>query len=161
MARVSLFNSPLLLGFEHFEDIVDQITKKSADGYPPYNIEQISGGRLRITLAVAGFAESDLSVEVTNSQLEIRGRHLDDGDVGGVFLHRGIAARQFRRAFILADGLEVDSAELINGLLNIDLVRPEPETRVRKVVIKMAGGSRSSQISVDPHADRTKDKTVD
>ncbi len=161
MARVSLFNSPLLLGFEHFEDIVDQITKKSADGYPPYNIEQISGGRLRITLAVAGFAESDLSVEVTNSQLEIRGRHLDDGDVGGVFLHRGIAARQFRRAFVLADGLEVAGAELINGLLNIDLVRPEPETRVRTVAIETASKSRSSQISVDPQTDRTKNETVD
>lgn len=161
MARVSLFNSPLMLGFEHFEDIVDQITKRSADGYPPYNIEQISGGRLRITLAVAGFAETDLSIEVRNSQLEICGRHSDDVDVGGVFLHRGIAARQFRRAFVLADGIEVAGAELTNGLLNIDLVRPEPETRVRKVEIKTAGRSRSNRISVGPDTDRAGGKTVD
>lgn len=161
MARASLFNSPLLLGFEHFEDIVDQITKKSADGYPPYNIEQIPDGRLRITLAVAGFSEGDLSIEVRNNQLEVSGGHAGDQDASRVFLHRGIAARQFRRAFVLADGIEVDSAELTNGLLNIDLVRPEPKARVRKVAIKAAGGRQSSRISVDPRADHSTDKSDD
>ena len=160
MARVSLFNSPLMLGFEHFEDIVDQIAKKSADGYPPYNIEQIENGKLRITLAVAGFSEDDLLVEVQNSQLEISGRHSELREDDGVFLHRGIAARQFRRTFVLADGIEVVAAELNHGLLNIDLERPEPAMQVRKVEIKTGGKAGTGQMYVGEDVRRAQNKVV-
>lgn len=135
MARMTLFDSPLLLGFEHFERTLDHVSKKSAEGYPPYNIEQIDGNRLRITLAVAGFAEDDLSVEIIDNQLIIQGNRPDEA-AERVFLHRGIAARQFQRAFVLADGLEVSGAEMDNGLLHIELLRPKPENRVRRVDIK-------------------------
>jgi HSP20 family molecular chaperone IbpA len=161
MARVSLFNSPLMLGFEHFEDIVDQIAKKSADGYPPYNIEQIANGKLRITLAVAGFSEDDLLVEVQNSQLEISGRHSQSREDDGVFLHRGIAARQFRRTFVLADGIEVVAAELNHGLLNIDLERPEPAMHVRKVEIKTRGKAGTGQMYVGEDVRRAQNKVVE
>jgi len=161
MARVSLFNNPLMLGFEHFEDIVNQIAKKSADGYPPYNIEQIANGKLRITLAVAGFSEDDLVVEVQNSQLEISGCHSDSCDSVGVFLHRGIAARQFRRTFVLADGIEVVAAELNHGLLNIDLERPEPAMQVRKVEIKTGSRVGTNKTYVGAGIRRTKNKFVE
>jgi HSP20 family molecular chaperone IbpA len=141
MTRVSLFNSPLLLGFDHFERVLDRVSKTSAEGYPPYNIEQIGDAGLRITLAVAGFAMSDLQVSVEDNQLIIRGRQAED-DQGRVFLHRGIAARQFQRAFVLAEGIDVKSAFLDNGLLHIDLERPLPESRVR--TIKIEGASQSS-----------------
>lgn len=160
MAQVSLFSSPLLLGFEHFEEIVGQITKKSNDGYPPYNIEQVSGGRLRITLAVAGFHENALSVEVNNNQLEIGGRNLDEHD-SRAFLHRGIATRQFKRTFVLAEGIEVIGAELENGLLEIELVRPEPEPRVRTVAIKTGDRNQSRRISIEPEANNISDKAVE
>jgi len=111
MSRVSIFNNPLLLGFDQFERTLDRISKKAADGYPPYNIEQLGEDRLRITLAVAGFGESDLTIETVDNQLLIQGKqHEDDG--GRVYLHRGIAARQFQRAFILSDGIEVAGARL-------------------------------------------------
>ena len=134
MPRVSVFNSPFLLGFERFEQTLDRISKMSAEGYPPYNIEQIGPSSLRITLAVAGFTEPDLSIELEDNQLLIRGRQADDTD--RVYLHRGIAARQFQRNFVLAEGIEIVSAELDNGLLHVDLVRPDPEPRVRKIKIK-------------------------
>ena len=134
MPRVSVFNSPFLLGFEQFEQTLDRISKMSAEGYPPYNIEQIGLNSLRITLAVAGFTETDLSIELEDNQLLIRGRQTDDAD--RVYLHRGIAARQFQRSFVLAEGIEIVGAELDNGLLHIDLVRPEPESRVQKIKIK-------------------------
>ncbi|MCG8543362.1 MAG: Hsp20 family protein [Alphaproteobacteria bacterium] len=144
---MSLFNSPLLLGFEHFEQTLERLSKKAADGYPPYNIERVDDNRLRITLAVAGFGEDDLSIEVVDRQLVIQGkRQEDDGD--RVFLHRGIAARQFQRTFVLADGIEVRGAEIDNGLLHIDIVRPEPESRVRKVEIassKRSGVKKSAR----------------
>ena len=140
MSRMSLFNSPLLLGFEHFERTLDRISKKAADGYPPYNIEQIGENRLRITLAVAGFGEDDLSIEIVDRELVIQGKRLDD-DGDRVFIHRGIAARQFQRTFVLADGIEVQGAELDNGLLHIDVVRPEPDSRVQKV--KIASSKRT------------------
>ena len=126
MTRLSLFNSPLLLGFEHFEQTLDRISKAATDGYPPYNIEQIGDDGLRIVLAVAGFGMDDLSIEVTDNQLVIRGRQTDDED-DRVFLHRGIASRQFQRSFVLADGIEVSAARLDNGLLSIDMHRPKPE----------------------------------
>ena len=134
MPRVSVFNSPFLLGFEQFEQTLDRISKMSAEGYPPYNIEQVGTNSLRITLAVAGFTEADLSIELEDNQLLIRGRQTDDAD--RVYLHRGIAARQFQRSFILAEGIEIVGAELDNGLLHVDLVRPEPEPRVQKIKIK-------------------------
>jgi HSP20 family molecular chaperone IbpA len=140
MSRLSLFNSPLLLGFDHFERALDRVSKISSDGYPPYNIEQLGENCLRITLAVAGFTISDLNITIEDNQLVIRGKQADDAQ--RVYLHRGIAARQFQRSFILAEGIEVRDARLDNGLLHIDLVRPEAESRVRIVEIK--GGSSSS-----------------
>tara|TARA_Y100000588_G_scaffold219657_1_gene233574 strand:- start:38 stop:484 length:447 start_codon:yes stop_codon:yes gene_type:complete len=138
MPRVSVFNSPFLLGFEQFEQTLDRISKMSAEGYPPYNIEQVGENSLRITLAVAGFTESDLSIELEDNQLLIRGRQTDDTD--RVYLHRGIAARQFQRSFVLAEGIEIVGAELDNGLLHVDLVRPEPEPRFQKIKIKRRAG---------------------
>ncbi len=138
MSRLSLFNSPLLLGFDQFERALDRVNKSAADGYPPYNVEQLGENALRITLAVAGFAMSDLSVQVEDNQLVVRGRQKEDKE--RVYLHRGIAARQFQRSFVLADGLEVASAGLDNGLLNIDLVRRTVEAPIRTIAIK-AGNS--------------------
>ena len=129
MPRVSIFNSPLLLGFEQFEQTLDRISKMPAEGYPPYNIEQTGENSLRITLAVAGFAEDDLTIQLEDSQLVVRGRQDDDKE--RVYLHRGIAARQFQRRFVLAEGIEIVGAELDNGLLHVDLVRPAPEARVQ------------------------------
>ena len=128
MSRMSVFNSPLLLGFDHFERTLDRISKSTADGYPPYNIEQTSSDGLRITLAVAGFGSDELSVQIEDSQLVIRGRQIEEDD--RIYLHRGIAARQFLRTFVLAEGIEVVSADLDNGLLHIDLRRPMPASRV-------------------------------
>jgi len=134
MSRLSLFNSPLLLGFDHFERALDRVAKGSTDGYPPYNIEQAAEDRLRITLAVAGFAMEDLSVQIEDNQLVVRGKQTDDQE--RVYLHRGIAARQFQRSFVLADGIVVETASLDNGLLHIDLRRPLSEPKVRKVEIR-------------------------
>lgn len=138
MSRVPSLSSPFLLGFDQLERVLDRVTK-GADGYPPYNIERIEGApgrpdRLRITLAVAGFTRDQLDVTVEESQLTIRGRQVDDGETR-CFIHRGIAARQFQRSFVLADGMEVVGADLKNGLLSIDLVRPEPERVVRRIDI--------------------------
>ena len=139
MTRLSLFSSPLLLGFDQFERALDQVSKAAADGYPPYNVEQVGENALRITLAVAGFTMDDLSVQVEGNQLVVRGKQTDDKD--RVYLHRGIAARQFQRSFMLAEGIEVAGAWLDNGLLNIDLVRRAPEGRVHKIAIR---GSRTA-----------------
>ena len=144
MTRVSLFNSPLLLGFEQFERTLDRVAKASADGYPPYNIEQIGEDRLRITLAVAGFTEADLSVQIEDNQLVIRGKQADDGE--RLFLHRGIAARQFQRSYVLADGIEVVGASLDNGLLSVDLQRPLPANRVRTINIERPTNSGSTTL---------------
>src|SRR5580658_1981383 len=134
MPRLTLFNSPLLLGFDQFERAFERVSKAAADGYPPYNVEQTGENSLRITLAVAGFTMDDLSVQVEDNQLVVRGKQSDNGD--RIYLHRGIAARQFQRSFVLAEGIEVASASLDNGLLNIDLVRLVVEGRVRNVEIK-------------------------
>lgn len=142
MSRTSVLNNPLLLGFDEIERILDRVAKGSGDGYPPYNIERLANGpegeTLRITLAVAGFTKDQLDVSVEDSQLTVSGKQNDD-DASREFLHRGIAARQFAKTFILADGIEVHSADLNNGLLAIDLVRPEPERLVKKVEINQAG----------------------
>jgi HSP20 family molecular chaperone IbpA len=138
MPRVSLFSSPLLLGFDHFERALDRVSKAASDGYPPYNIEQLGDNALRITLAVAGFAIADLAVTIEDNQLVVRGKQTDD-EKERIYLHRGIAARQFQRSFILADGIEVSRAWLDNGLLHIELVRKEPESRVRVIEISPQG----------------------
>jgi HSP20 family molecular chaperone IbpA len=134
MSRLSLFNSPLLLGFDHFERTLDRISKTGSEGYPPYNIEQISDEALRITLAVAGFSLDDLEIQIEDNQLVVRGRQADDSE--RIYLHRGIAARQFQRSFVLAEGIEVTGASLDNGLLAIDLQRPKIEPQIRTVPIK-------------------------
>lgn len=142
MSRAPQFSHPLLLGFDRIERMIDQVAKASSDGYPPYNIEQTGESSLRITLAVAGFRDEDLSITLEDNQLVVRGRQQDD-EKGRIFLHRGIAARQFQRGFVLAEGIEVDGAELNNGLLHIDLRRPKPETTTRQIQIRRAGnGSR-------------------
>lgn len=148
MTRVSLFNSPLLLGFDHFERVLDRISKTSAEGYPPYNIEQIGENGLRITLAVAGFGMDDLQVAVEDNQLIVRGQQREEEQTR-VFLYRGIAARQFQRAFVLAEGIEVKNAVLDNGLLHIDLQRPLPEARARTIKIEKAAQTHSATIGVD------------
>jgi len=129
-----MFTSPLFLGFDHLEQMLERASKTSSDGYPPYNIEQISPTGLRITLAVAGFTMDDLQITQEDNQLVIRGRQTDDSQ-GRVFLHRGIAARQFQRSFVLAEGIEVKGAWLDNGLLHIDLAKPQPEVRVKTIPI--------------------------
>jgi HSP20 family molecular chaperone IbpA len=138
MVRVTALSSPFLIGFDDIERALDKVAKTAADGYPPYNIERIAGAesspeRLRITLAVAGFAQDEIEVTVEENQLTIRGRQQDDK--GRDYLHRGIAARQFQRSFLVADGMQVLAAELANGLLSIDLVRPQPVKMVRKIEI--------------------------
>ena len=138
MVRVTALTSPLLLGFDDLERALDKVSKAGADGYPPYNIERIAADagepeRLRITLAVAGFSEDQIEVTVEENQLLIRGRQKEDK--AREYLHRGIAARQFQRAFLLAEGMQVRSAELAQGLLSVDLVRPQPERRVRKITV--------------------------
>ncbi|MBV9735401.1 MAG: Hsp20 family protein [Acidisphaera sp.] len=145
-----LFASPLFLGFDHLEQVLERASKTASDGYPPYNIEQTGSSGLRITLAVAGFTMDDLQITQEDNQLVIRGRQSDDTQ-GRVFLHRGIAARQFQRAFVLAEGIEVKGAWLDNGLLHIDLARPQPQTRVRTIQIGQGGNGTAP--AVEPEQD--------
>ncbi len=135
MSKLTLGSYPHLLGFEQLERLLERSAKGGNEGYPPYNIEQTSDFSYRITLAVAGFAEDDLSITIEERQLVIRGRQRDDSE-GRVFLHRGIAARQFQRMFVLADGVEVGEAIMENGLLHVDLTRAVPETVVQTINIK-------------------------
>lgn len=134
MTKVTFASHPYLLGFENLDRLVERTAKSGSDGYPPYNIEQRGDASYRITLALAGFSEDDLAITLENNQLVIRGRQADDGE-GRTFLHRGIAARQFQRSFVLADGVEVTGARLENGLLHIDLARSVPDTVVRTIAI--------------------------
>ena len=142
-----MFTSPLFLGFDHLEQMLERASKTSSDGYPPYNIEQTGPAGLRITLAVAGFTMDDLQITQEDNQLVIRGRQTDDSQ-GRVFLHRGIAARQFQRAFVLAEGIEVKGAWLDNGLLHVDLVRPQPESRVRTIRIDRAATNGDGRVTM-------------
>jgi HSP20 family molecular chaperone IbpA len=135
MTKLTLGAHPYLLGFEQLERLVERTAKSGNEGYPPYNIEQTSERSYRITLALAGFCEDDLSITVEDRQLVIRGRKGDDSE-GRIFLHRGIAARQFQRSFVLADGVEVGDATMENGLLHIDLRRTVPETVVQEIKIR-------------------------
>lgn len=148
MSRIAVFNSPLLLGFDRLERIIDQVAK-SSDGYPPYNIEQTCEQTLRITLAVAGFRLEDLKVSLEGNQLVVRGRRPED-DRERVFLHRGLAFRQFQRGFVLADGIEVAGATLDHGLLEIELRRTEPEPQVRTIAISR--GTKSASTAALPAA---------
>ena len=152
MSRVSMFNSPLLLGFDQLERTLDRLAK-GAEGYPPYNIERIGENGLRIVLAVAGFTADDLVIELVENQLSVRGKQTDDSD--RVFLHRGIAARQFQRAFMLADGIEVTGARLDNGLLSIDLMRPVAEPRIRTIRIDAGKKDAGTDNTIDITARRT------
>ena len=141
MSRMTPFASPLLLGFDAMEKTLERLAKAN-EGYPPYNIERVRpdapGGdeKLRITLAVAGFSEAELDVTTEENQLIIRGRQMEQPE--RAYLYRGIAARQFQRVFVLADGMEVSSASLRNGLLSVDLTRPEPQRVVRKINISVS-----------------------
>lgn len=141
MTRMTPFASPLLLGFDAMEKTLERLAKAN-EGYPPYNIERIrscstdGNEKLRITLAVAGFSEDELDVTTEENQLVIRGRQTEQAERD--YLHRGIAARQFQRVFVLADGMEVSAASLKNGLLSVDLVRPEPQRVVRKINISVS-----------------------
>ena len=134
MPRASSFNHPLMLGFDRFDQILDQLSKSSKEGYPPYNIEQMGDRELRITLAVAGFTEDDLQITLEQNQLIIHGKQKDESE--RVFLHRGIAARQFQRKFVLAEGLKVTGADMENGLLHIELQLPTPRTESHQIKIR-------------------------
>lgn len=142
MTRMSAFSSPLLLGFEEIERALDRLSKAAGDGYPPYNIERLArtadrAETLRITLAVAGFCSNELDVVVEENELVIRGKQKEE--LAGEYLHRGIAARQFQKTFVLAEGIEVKGADLADGLLSIDLVRPESERVAQRITIKQRG----------------------
>ncbi|MCX7301808.1 MAG: Hsp20 family protein [Rhodobacterales bacterium] len=138
MTKLTLGTHPFLLGFEQLERLVERTAKSGNDGYPPYNIEQTSDRSYRITLAVAGFSDSDLAITVEDKQLVIRGRQTDDSE-GRVFLHRGIAARQFQRSFVLADGVDVGEAVMENGLLHVDLTRQVADSVVQSIRIRKSG----------------------
>jgi len=135
MSRLSAFNSPFLLGFDQLEQVLDNVTKNAGEGYPPYNIEQLDPATIRISVAVAGFARSDLNISAESNQLIIRGKQRDDSQEKS-YLYRGIAARQFVRKFVLADGMEVKDAHMENGLLHVDLERPEPQEISREIKIR-------------------------
>ena len=135
MNRMSIFNSPFLLGFDQFERTIDRISKLSSDTYPPYNIEQISQNSLRITVAVAGFKKNELDVSLEGNQLQIRGNKKED-ERERIFIHRGIATRQFQRNFVLADGIEVKEASMDEGLLFVDLTQPINNDQSVKIEIK-------------------------
>lgn len=144
MTRPVLFDSPFLLGFEHTRALIERAAKAAAESYPPYNVEQLDDGGVRITLAVAGFGPDQLQVTVEDQQLVVAGRRETDvrdpaKDGASAYLHRGIAARSFIRSFVLADGMETVQAVLEHGLLHIDVARPEPERAIKRIPIRTAG----------------------
>jgi HSP20 family molecular chaperone IbpA len=157
--RLSLFDSPFLLGFDEFERALDRVQRSGGEGYPPYNIEQIGETQLRITIAVAGFEMDDLTVQIEQNQLVIRGRKQAEEDETRVFLHRGIATRQFQRSFILSEDIEVVSASLDNGLLNIDLRRILPDREVQTIKIKSGKDSKKAQ-TIDVSGDKSGENKV-
>jgi HSP20 family molecular chaperone IbpA len=138
MNRTLLFDSPFLLGFDHTRALIERAAKAAGEGYPPYNVEELGEGRVRITLAVAGFSATQLEVTLEDNQLNIAGKR-EGAEGERAYLHRGIAARGFVRSFILADGMAVEGASLEHGLLHIDLFRPEPEKKVKQIPIRTAG----------------------
>jgi HSP20 family molecular chaperone IbpA len=138
MNRPPLFDSPFLLGFDHTRALIERAAKAAGEGYPPYNVEELGDGNVRITLAVAGFTPAQLEVTVEDNQLNVVGKR-EGGEGERAYLHRGIAARGFLRSFILADGMEVAGATLEHGLLHVELYRPEPQKKVRQIPIRTAG----------------------
>ena len=142
---MSVFNSPFLLGFEQFERTIDRISKLSTETYPPYNIEQISSNLLRITIAVAGFEKADLEINLEGNQLQIKGFKKEENDER-IFLHRGIATRQFQRNFVLAEGIEVEGASMENGLLSVDLSQPINSEESKKIEIKDSSKSNNEKL---------------
>ncbi len=137
--RTLVFDSPFLLGFEPTRALIERAAKAAAEGYPPYNVEQLSDDRIRITMAVAGFSPDQLQVTVEHNQLLVTGKREGDAREGSAYLHRGIAARGFQRTFVLADGMEVEGATLEHGLLHLDVWRPEPERQIKDIPIRTAG----------------------
>lgn len=156
MTRYSIFDSPLLLGFDHLERMVERAAKNTSSGYPPYNIEQIGEHGMRITLAVAGFTMEQLQVSLEDRHLVIRGRQ-DEDDTQRMFLHRGIATRQFQRVFLLSDEIEIRGAHLDNGLLHIDLIRHMPEKKVQNIAIQPAHKLKSKSVEIDGTAQQPED----
>ena len=144
---MSVFNSPFLLGFEQFERTIDRISKLSTETYPPYNIEQISSSLLRITVAVAGFEKTDLEINLEGNQLQIKGFKKEENDER-IFLHRGIATRQFQRNFVLAEGIEVEGASMENGLLSVDLSQPINSEESKKIEIKDSSKSNNEKLII-------------
>lgn len=149
MTRLALSN-PFMLGFDNLERMIEQIAKTGSEGFPPYNIEQLSPSHLRITLAVAGYDEKDLDVSVEDNQLIIRGRQSQEIEQKQ-YLYRGIAGRNFQRAFMLAHGMQVSGASMEKGLLNIDLLKPEPDPKVTKIKIKSSHGKEIELKTKDEH----------
>lgn len=135
MPRMPAFNSPFLLGFDQLEQLLDNVSKNAGEGYPPYNIEQLDPATIRISIAVAGFGRADLAISLENNQLIIQGKQIED-TTETTYLYRGIAARQFVRKFVLADGMEVKDAHMENGLLHVDLERPVPQEISRQIKIR-------------------------
>ena len=158
--RLSLFDSPLFLGFDHFERTFDRLKKSAHEGYPPYNIEQTGENSLRITLAVAGFTMDNLDVEVDQNQLVVRGRQSEEEPSERIFIHRGIAARQFQRSFVLADGIEVTNAHMRNGLLHVDMTRIVPESKVRKISISDLDAPQKGKLPKGADRPSLEDKSV-
>lgn len=156
MTRYSVFDSPLLLGFDHLERMVEKAAKNAAGGYPPYNIEQIGETGIRITLAVAGFTMEQLQVSLEDRHLVIRGRQ-DEDDSARIFVHRGIATRQFQRVFLLSDDIEIKGAHLDNGLLHIDLMRLLPEKKIQNIAIQSAQKLKSKSMEIDGTASEAVD----
>ncbi|MDR1267519.1 MAG: Hsp20 family protein [Holosporales bacterium] len=163
---MTLFSSPLFVGFDHFERLVDRASKVASEGYPPYNIEQLEGDCLRITLAVAGFSAENLEAFLEDNQLVIQGSHTENEN--RVYLYRGIATRQFRRTFILAEGIEIVGASFENGLLHVELVRPKTEAKAQRIPIRTTSppGPRllgtpsleESQVSCSSAETKTRDR---
>ena len=137
--RTLVFDGPFLLGFEQTRALIERAAKAAAEGYPPYNVEQIAPDRIRIIMAVAGFSPGQLQVTVEDNQLLVTGQREGEGRDSASYLHRGIAARGFQRTFVLADGMEVEGALLEHGLLHLDVVRPEPERSIKQIPIRTAG----------------------
>ena len=164
MTRLMNFSSPFLLGFDQIERALDRLQKSAGDAYPPYNVEQLGSDTYRITLAVAGFSPEELSVTVDGNELLIRGKQAEDANRS--YVYRGIAARQFQRAFVLLDGIEVKEAELTNGLLSIALRKPQPESKIRTVPISTGGATKTSNTAAPSQSEaassrptRTKDQS--
>lgn len=144
-------NNPFMLGFENIERMMADLAKAGAEGFPPYNIQQMAPNEMRITLAVAGFGEDDLDIGLENNQLVIKGSQCPCEDEDKPFIHRGIAARNFQRSFVLAQGMEVKKAHLDRGLLNIDLIRPEPEVKITKIKINAPSPSAKALTKKESH----------